>query len=1818
MLEHNRFKKARINIDALETASPKVASVIARMLLNGVPAKRARRYIRAHVEEAVMRKIIRPKYDPKKIKAIKKRLNVTELDRTNKSVKKAANKAAKLSFKLPKLGVVSSRYKKLFGTMSKTNHDLIYRPIIHTWHTIRHMFASAEFYRSYNRQPNIETAAIFANWRDSDMLKAIDESDNFLKDEVTHLITRVNRLPLHGFRVRVSSTQKEPELMENTRAAVRIIQTFFKNYKLPTEYDTVDLNEMEPAEKALMGLEGWSTNQMVLFKEQILKQRYTFAQLKALRPIYTHYDEKKWAAGPDNIQMPTQKALGRKAPVPTSVEKMLDEMLEFELRLVPRPQDVNNENRQAARATKGSGQIGDINTPILILAYELQCTAYIKWPRELAYYATFSDNEDEFIHAFFLRYTTLHRNFSARANQNTGGFKPPHRIQPLSKIKKLIDKESKTRKIKPRTNEDGFIIVGPSENKYSGSIIYVPPANVNKVEDYIRSYRDAYDKDSSEIKFDKTLMLRNTPILSDWSNSIFTFANAGDSDYLTRGVTSINLTGAVPLDDTTIARDLERTIIEDLPNFKRFTALLTSFTEEKGLGDTGTALASDDDDSDYDDDKPRLLFSSDDKSFPTLIEADGIRERFDIDNEEHTELLVEANLKSLPREIQSVLENNRIFTVNAAASRLEMSPVDVSWGDIGAPSNDIKETPVVEAACHFLRVQCERMLKHFDSLSSAYSERVLFQRYYLMLITKYAKKRPDYKKIYNTAIAANKAIGLDLLKPVPVINMPGMTKLLPHQVKSVNRLIQKDTNNAIVSVQAGGGKTGLEILDVMQQLYTGKVQHALIVPPNGLVQNWVDEINKMSKGMINAVPLTTAVLRDMERIYSGLHKNNTINTPDYENLGRFLLSAPKNTLFIASTNFLSSHKEIQVYGDRMITRFYMAEFLRDLFDAPNKLLACVDESHFVKNITSARTKATAVLFTAAKMKRLMSGTVIFDKLDDLIGQTSLINPATLGNELAFTRRYKDPESTSLFLPDAPQRILEDTTVFMQNIRHKRREWAFILPTLIERFHTAQLTPKQLTYYDMVVRKAFDEILSDSKLMEMLKQEDESKEAAVLSGLGSHLSKIESFIYAPDAHRLAKKYPKITSDDEGGDSQFALQVAFEKTAGVTAEDLISPKVAVIDSIITKHLRGYTDDEGNKIPPDESKIIVFSYRKVNSAHFYEHSKHKKVCSYYSAGDDAALTRFLTDDNCRVLVADETSINTGRNFQLAARIIRTETLWTPGGQEQAIARIWRPDFDDLDLKKRPFVYMDWVYCVPSFECLKIARLVSKMIDMKKYDEGDNPAFVTKPAGKLPDGVVNTIRRLGIYFDSSVPINDQISSMRAVKLSARNLQDIRRPEQVAEYFGYYAMIQNWEAREFEEAKADPKNKVHIISPQQRKELTGSRKMPFVPRVPGQKPLDPDNKYGFKIIAILKQKEKEDGDEDEFEDDDGEDSNAGSENDPAVQDLIEVKRGQVVDTQWGFGRIGTVLKNSLRVIIPGFKEPVKVHKTCAYVLTNEKAEKRILGKLKKNGLKYRFPEGVDGQLALGRPDKHTKFEDKDNEIPKFRPSRRINEEYEDDDETETVTRFGKDKIDVTDANQKIELTPVIVDKQIALLAYDADDDAEILKTHHGFKNLNEYIAVHVKTPIAFDRVLQKLQKDFKIHEKYIQGLEDYRSALVKKRLDSFDPHNYSDAHRFFAFEQHRKIKVGVLRPYPIIWNNGLYIAFDKASQPSAVRIKSKLAGIPNVRIYNEPSSYINIYRSVGAAISALKEIKETIKVTNYADTLESLRSAKSLNLRRG
>jgi hypothetical protein len=90
-------------------------------------------------------------------------------------------------------------------------------------------------------------------------------------------------------------------------------------------------------------------------------------------------------------------------------------------------------------------------------------------------------------------------------------------------------------------------------------------------------------------------------------------------------------------------------------------------------------------------------------------------------------------------------------------------------------------------------------------------------------------------------------------------------------------------------------------MDFLRLLAKKRIKYAVAVPPNNLVQTWVDEIINLGKGKVNVVPLTLVTLRQMEAVYSDPEKPKMM--PDYQNLGRFILSCPINTIFVPSMRF---------------------------------------------------------------------------------------------------------------------------------------------------------------------------------------------------------------------------------------------------------------------------------------------------------------------------------------------------------------------------------------------------------------------------------------------------------------------------------------------------------------------------------------------------------------------------------------------------------------------------------------------------------------------------------------------------------------------------------------------------------------------------------------------------------------------------------------------------------------------------------------------------------------------------------------------------
>lgn len=87
----------------------------------------------------------------------------------------------------------------------------------------------------------------------------------------------------------------------------------------------------------------------------------------------------------------------------------------------------------------------------------------------------------------------------------------------------------------------------------------------------------------------------------------------------------------------------------------------------------------------------------------------------------------------------------------------------------------------------------------------------------------------------------------------------------------------------------------------------------------------------------------------------------------------------------------------------------------------------------------------------------------------------------------------------------------------------------------------------------------------------------------------------------------------------------------------------------------------------------------------------------------------------------------------MQIASRLIRLQTLWSPGGQEQALSRVVRPD--PREKYNRSELNFDWLLTNNSIEIAKTARLISKIINKAQIDENSNPQWdeVGKKFGAL-----------------------------------------------------------------------------------------------------------------------------------------------------------------------------------------------------------------------------------------------------------------------------------------------------------------------------------------------------------------------------------------------------------------------------------------------------------------------------------------------------
>lgn len=320
---------------------------------------------------------------------------------------------------------------------------------------------------------------------------------------------------------------------------------------------------------------------------------------------------------------------------------------------------------------------------------------------------------------------------------------------------------------------------------------------------------------------------------------------------------------------------------------------------------------------------------------------------------------------------------------------------------------------------------------------------------YTLMLGKYA---PNHETIFAEAEEQVESLQPDTGFTADDLKVPGMVAddraIFPHQ-ESVQASLRKPVPPAfaILALDPGGGKTGQGVIDmtcmVRDMTTVGNVVRPLVICPNGLITQWCEDIKYFLGANWNAFPLSADVMQRWGQ----------------DRLLALAAKAPANTIFIASMTFIQGRNVKLTIGNAQIDVPMNLEFVRRLGCS----YVAIDESHNLKNFTSARHKAVKALTTCTAVRwiRLLTGTIMPDRARDIEGQIALHSPAVFrSGEIAMIKSDADAgeedviidgKAVATYTPLNAKRAVDKLSRYCAFIVKKRKEWAFMLPAPIERF-----------------------------------------------------------------------------------------------------------------------------------------------------------------------------------------------------------------------------------------------------------------------------------------------------------------------------------------------------------------------------------------------------------------------------------------------------------------------------------------------------------------------------------------------------------------------------------------------------------------------------------------------------------------------------------------------------------------------------------------------------------------------------------------------
>lgn len=812
----------------------------------------------------------------------------------------------------------------------------------------------------------------------------------------------------------------------------------------------------------------------------------------------------------------------------------------------------------------------------------------------------------------------------------------------------------------------------------------------------------------------------------------------------------------------------------------------------------------------------------------------------------------------------------------------------------------------------------------FDKLQMPVSKRMGY-RYYVQLLGDYAtaEQQRKFTKAWSDQVHKYQ----DGVKPdndLVVYNLDNLKTFYPHQRAIEGDFYTRMPENVLLGVSPGGGKTVIGSTIATKSIQMKVAKRPLIIMPGGLKQQFAGEVYRFSDHRMRVFP----IYRDMWDRWS---RDLDLG---FAELQQIIESQPVNTIFISDYGFMKLRSMAVRVGHKVVTTYPFAVFMSRLFD-----MFIADESHKIKNLTSQLSEAFATFAAYAKRKVEMSGTVIFNNADDTVGQMSVFSPNMFGNNIM---RYQS--SAGIISLDKMSAFHNRMTSFLKRYDANKREWAFLLPKVIQQLHEVSMPQPMFEFYSDALETTLRGLEEKARAMaarEGVALDDPSLDDRISAMAQTELTPLEIFVCAPD--------------DE--DNRYS-QIYSRTVAKGRKQLLVSPKVAMVDKLIDDHIRR----------GDGSKVLVLSYNKAISKHIVKHSKYAgKMLHYTAAGrsDIDFIDMFKNDSRYIAMVADENTLKEGYNLQVAGRVIRTQTVWTRGEFDQALSRVERPDevMEDGSLKyNRKNIFLDWIVTAPSLEVAKTVRLFSKIIEAAKFENyGQNrhfgdwisgkPVRGEKYVGSLPGGVPALMEATQGRVTFSPDFVRENADFSKLKYHSE-LFDLYTKWQYSEYDATKEDLREDIAKELgvpASQISDNRLRLAASRPLKHVEIEGTEDASigngYMPFLPGVTPFDPWH-LGLIEASKLTSTAQHSGDEEGDDYVDEEDA----------EEQIILEKGMIVFTEYGLGEVIPAGKQSVRVTV-GNKE-VRVAKTGVWVPAQPRDRDRLT-RIYRAMLKNKLPTTV-------------------------------------------------------------------------------------------------------------------------------------------------------------------------------------------------------------------------------------------------------------------